>query len=194
MCFDAKSYPLSQSELGIFTECRKPTTAYNLPYLLPLDGYDPVRMTEAVQKLFELHPYLHTQFFTDAEGDVKKHIVPMPVEIGTITVSSREALRTEPFEMLDAPLYRFRLVTIENARFLWMEFHHAIVDGGSVHLMLDQLLRLYDGETLCAESFDANLFAEEETSQRETEAYNEGKSYYVIQTKDWNMERPLVGL
>ena len=115
MRFDTDSYPLSQSELGIYIECRTPTTAYNLPYLLPLSGLDPDRMADAVRGLFDIHPYLYTQFFTDEDGEVRKHIVPTPVEIPSIRVRNLDELTVRPCALQNAPLYRFALVSAGTA-------------------------------------------------------------------------------
>ena len=58
----SEKYPLSQSELGVFLACEKPTLAYNLPFLweLPeswdeekLKDYEPFNSMLRLVKMFD---------------------------------------------------------------------------------------------------------------------------------------------
>ncbi|MBP5231721.1 MAG: amino acid adenylation domain-containing protein, partial [Clostridia bacterium] len=171
-------YPLSQSEYGIFYECRNRTTAYNLPCFFPLEGFDEERIAEAVRSFFELHPGLFTRFTEDEDGAVRKHIVRTPLHFEEREFDSF-ADATEPFVMTDSPLFRLAFCTVRGKRYLFFDFHHTIFDGTSIRLFLDGVLDLYDGKVLEPESFGANEYAEEESARRAAPEYEKAKAYFA---------------
>ena len=120
-----KLYPLSQSELGIYLESQNPNNAYNLPFYMALpEETDTGKLTEAIRAFFRAHPYVFTQFTTDEEGNVRKHIVPGEIEIPEISVGSLEELPIVPFEINDKPLYRLAYYLVGEQRYLFFDFHH----------------------------------------------------------------------
>ncbi|MBQ6183890.1 MAG: amino acid adenylation domain-containing protein [Clostridia bacterium] len=173
-----KTYRLSQSEYGIFYECRNKTTAYNLPCFLPLEGFEKAKIAGAVEEFFALHPYLFTQFTADPEGGVRKHIVKTPIVIEERELNEfTDAI--EPFEMTDSPLFRLAFCTVKGKEYLFFDFHHTIFDGASIRLFLNSVLDLYDGKKLQPESLGANEYAEEEYVLRGTPEYEKAKEYYT---------------
>ncbi len=171
-------YCLSQSELGIFTSCAAPTTAYNIAYILPLDGLDEGKIAQAVKKVFQIHPYLFTRITVDDEGNVKKHIVPGPVEVENTAEEYDDVAQVSaiPFELTDSPLYRFRFISVGGKRCLYLDIHHIIIDGGSLQVFIDDLAAAYDGrENFRTERFSANELAEKEARERGTEAFSESR-------------------
>ncbi|MBQ7064979.1 MAG: amino acid adenylation domain-containing protein [Firmicutes bacterium] len=175
-----KLYPLSQSELGIYLESQNPNNAYNLPFYMALpEETDTGKLTEAIRAFFRAHPYVFTQFTTDEEGNVRKHIVPGEIEIPEISVGSLEELPIVPFEINDKPLYRLAYYLVGEQRYLFFDFHHSIMDGASIKLWADELWRLYDGEEPVAEQMDANAYAVWEEEFRGSDAYQEARQYYT---------------
>ena len=68
-----ESYPLTNTQEGIFIECtaNMGSTIYNIPYLLKLDNkVDLDRLAEAIDSTVEAHPYLKTRLFMDDNGNV----------------------------------------------------------------------------------------------------------------------------
>ena len=66
---EQQTYPLSQTELGIFLACQQPTTAYNLPHLIPLpEELEPDCFRAAVEAFFARHPGLFSRITTGEDG------------------------------------------------------------------------------------------------------------------------------
>mgnify|MGYP002224060376 CR=1 FL=1 len=80
-----ESYPLTNTQEGIFIECtaNMGSTIYNIPYLLKLDNkVDLDRLAEAIDSTVEAHPYLkpvclwmttEMYFRNETMGSVIKH-------------------------------------------------------------------------------------------------------------------------
>ncbi|MDY7092872.1 MAG: amino acid adenylation domain-containing protein, partial [Acidobacteriota bacterium] len=68
-----------------------------------------------------------------------------------------QADRGHPFDLTRPPLQRFTLIRLADAaegarwRFLW-SFHHLLLDGWSLYLVLEEVLALYSAETGAAET------------------------------------------
>ena len=68
-----ESYPLTNTQEGIFIECtaNMGSTIYNIPYLLKLDKkVDLDKLAAAIDSTVEAHPYLKTKLFMDDNGNV----------------------------------------------------------------------------------------------------------------------------
>ena len=63
-----ESYPLTNTQEGIFIECtaNMGSTIYNIPYLLKLDKkVDLDKLATAIDSTVEAHPYLKTKLFME---------------------------------------------------------------------------------------------------------------------------------
>ena len=171
-----KTYFASPEEFGIYLSCRD-SLAYNLPLLLPLgkEG-DYEKASKALQILLSLHPGLHAQFFLDKEGRLCKRYEE--AEFSFPRVSEKENL-VAPFEVLNAPLYRFAFVETKEGKYLFSDFHHMIMDGFSLKMFLDEFASLYQGgKPQEKEAFNAFDDAEVKQAHRESPAFQEDKDYF----------------
>lgn len=69
---DMKSYPLLQSQLGVFYDCLKypQVMQYNIPCIVPLtDNIDIGRLKAAIQTIFAARKELRIRFFIDEKGE-----------------------------------------------------------------------------------------------------------------------------
>ena len=67
-----KTYPLLQSQLGVFYDCLKypKVMQYNVPSITELtDDIDLDRVEAALQAIFEARPELKIRFLIDENGD-----------------------------------------------------------------------------------------------------------------------------
>ncbi|MBP5155612.1 MAG: hypothetical protein J6252_03415 [Clostridia bacterium] len=163
----------------MYYECRNGTTAYNLPLLFPLAGFDREKLLAGVKTFFELHPCLFTRFALDEDGNVKKHIVKTGIDVGYFEAESVEKVPVTHFEMLESPLYRVAFCRVGGEEYLFCDFHHAIFDGASVAIFLRDVLRICDGESLLPERKDANGYALWEAEERASPRYEEAKNYFA---------------
>ncbi|MEU6407125.1 condensation domain-containing protein, partial [Streptomyces sp. NPDC046985] len=164
---DETAGPVTGQQLGLwFLQQVAPSNpAYNEAVALDLDGdLDPEALQSALARVVRLHPGLRTAFL-DVDGRPVTRVVDLPDPVltrhdvrdgtdgadGTDTAALDRVtadLVATPFDLAAPPLHRFALLRTGDRRHrLVMVFHHIVVDGWSVRLLLDQASRLYALET-----------------------------------------------
>lgn len=157
----AHTYPLSPLQQGmLFHAVAEPCSGVDIEQLvitLP-EAVDPARLRSAWERVVIRHEVLRTSFRWDAEEPlqvVEKNVaLPFDVEVvqdmddAHFTAWLRED-RARGFEMRAAPLLRFRLFQLgaENWRLVWT-FHHAILDGRSFPILIEEAFQHYENPTL----------------------------------------------
>ena len=158
------AYPLSQLQAGMFFESQLNSgraiyhDIFSFHLRLPLR--EPAWLN-ALQALVERHPVLRTGFdFTHYEEPLQLVYPSVPVKCGFADIGALsdaeqvqrlkaiiDAEREQPFDPDDPPLLRFHLVRRSgDTSQIVFGFHHAILDGWSVALMMTQLVRGYIAE------------------------------------------------
>ena len=183
-------YPLSQAQLGIFAACmaRQGEVAYNNGVLLQLgNGVDLSRLAKACETMVETHPFVKTRLFIDSKGNPRQRRndnEPYQQEIEIISDADFEQLRSQlmqPFFLLADRLFRIHLFSTPTAAYLFMDFHHIIFDGYSFEVLIDDLNKAYNGQSLESEKWSGFEVAQEEEMIRQSEAYQ--------QAAIWNKEQ-----
>ena len=178
MLSEKKIYPLNSSEMGIYLD-NKETTAYNLPYFLPLsDDIDTDRLKKAVKKLFDIRPHLFIRVCIDADGNVGKYIDRSDFDIPTVKSDGLETFEPVPFDLTKEQLFRLAIYETKDKKYLFFEFHHILMDGTSAGLFVKDLFDVYDGKPVADEECSAEEYSEKESENRRTKAYEDGKEYY----------------
>ncbi|MFD7505022.1 amino acid adenylation domain-containing protein, partial [Streptomyces sp. NPDC059850] len=131
---------------------------------LDLDGaVDADRMRGALAGLLDRHANLRAAFLYEglsAPVAFCASRVPVPwrhSDLSALTAAEREeaarraadADRAEPFDPAAPPLLRLRLISLDGTRHrLVLTYHHLLLDGWSLPILLSELLRLYaaDGD------------------------------------------------
>ncbi len=185
----ASSAPLTQTQLGIYLECRMDETSdkYNIPFLFKLRGdTDPERLAGAVRRAVEAHPSMKCSVepSKDHGADMIAHpdlSWDIPVETSDLPDAELEArLRQETavFKLSRAPLFSFRLIRTRTSLYLSMVFHHILMDGTSIAVLMDDIERAYQGETPDAETYTSLDLALEEKEKRGTDALQKARAVY----------------
>ncbi|NIE76382.1 hypothetical protein F3J45_18265, partial [Pantoea sp. Ap-967] len=158
---DGDLAPLSyaQQRQHFLWQLDKQSCAYNIPVALRLRGtLDIAALHQALGTLVERQASLRTRF-VDAGDEVFQTLhdapdaVPLSMETAPLAAHLRDGhiqmlveaeLRT-PFELNDKPLWRVRLVALGDDDYvLLMTLHHAISDGWSMTVLVEELLACYD--------------------------------------------------
>ncbi|MGA4844526.1 amino acid adenylation domain-containing protein [Streptomyces sp. G45] len=159
----AEVWPVTPAQSGILFHsllAGSSFDAYHVQLVFHLSGDpDPERMRRAGQKLLERHTSLRAAFVNRADGDLVQVVpaagVTLPWRHLDLT-GLGDAERTEAFErfltedqaahfdVAAPPLIRLALATLEPGRAeLVLTVHHALADGWSSPVLLQDLLTLY---------------------------------------------------
>lgn len=177
-----KRFPLSKTEYGIYVEqVSKENTAYNLPLKTTLGSeVDIKRLTEAIRTVVNAHPCLKSAFAVDENGDVYKYIRDCEVAVNVIESDDIDLYSlVRPFDLQKDVLFRFYIIRSSSGNTLFSDIHHIVFDGTSYNILMEQINRAYNGESIASESFTANDYSLEEARRLKSEEYQKAKEYYL---------------
>ena len=182
------TYPLTQTQLGIYLECMMDAESdmYNIPMLLKLDGsLDAEKLDRAIHTAVEAHPFLKCR----VEGCSDGTALMIPRNDYTWQVKHSSCIESEveahyagignTITLNSDALFEFEILRTEEHLYLRMNFHHIIMDGSSVNVLLGDIERAYLGETPEKETYTSFDLALDEKKMRSTEAYEKAKAYYA---------------
>ena len=178
--------PLSQTQMGIYAEsmARRGEAAYNNPMLLHLDkGVNAERLAQAVEKAIEAHQFVKMRIFEDEEGNPMMNPVSTPYvqKVEEMTEEEFQAMKQaliQPFDLLEDPLFRVRVIRTEKNLYYFTDFHHIIYDGTSMTIFAADVDKAYGGEDPEAETWTGYNVAAEETARRATDSYREAREWH----------------
>lgn len=154
----ADYYELSSAQKRMYTFylMDKDALTYNLPSATFIEGkLQKDKVLSAVKKLVERHEPLRTSFeMIDGECvQIINNVDNLPVTFTKAVCETDEDLNklindfVKPFDLAQAPLFRFNLVDIgENRQLLLFDVHHIIADGTAVEILTRDFNTLYFGE------------------------------------------------
>ena len=127
------------------------SAAYHIPGTLRLKGrLDTAALQRSFDTLVARHESLRTHVQQDGERAVQVIAAHAEVEISCRDVDEGdvlalvEALIAEPFDLQRGPLMRVNLLRLaEDEHVLVLVQHHIVSDGGSMQVMVDELVQLY---------------------------------------------------
>ena len=176
---EAKSAPLSFSQIGIYSECmaNPDDIQYNIPKCIDIPGgITASALKSALERVLEAHTYLNTHFSTDEDGNAYQ--CPMDTAPGIpvlkLSVSELERRKEDfvrPFDLQEGPLCRFEIVETDSSLHLLADFHHLVMDGASIDIFLSQLCKALDGQEVEKESYSYYNFANDQKIEDETERF-----------------------
>ena len=180
-----KNQPLSGEQVYMFDyQCYLPhSTVWNLPVLLKLAGsVDIEKVKRAVDICLKAHPVFSTEYIFDEDCNLVQHYdrdkhFDTPIE----DVSEREFVDisetlVQPYMLVNRPLYRVRLFRTERGGYLFIDMHHSISDGTSLHILVEDICKAYEGIMPAADYYYLNL--EERRKDRASHLYEKGRKYY----------------
>lgn len=129
---------------------------FNVPLRFEIEGpLDLAALKATLDRIFERHEVLRTHFEED-DGELLQVVRPvlrpeLPVEdlVDSSEADERftrlcESEAAAPFNLAAAPLVRLRLVRFSESRHvLCFTAHHAVFDGWSINLLIEEIAELY---------------------------------------------------
>ena len=181
------SAPLLKSQYGIYVESVSHIGEpyYNLPYIYVLDGsLDASRLLAAIETAFKAHPTLFTRIALTDDGEPVQTI-DMDSEEWSLAIEDIQDIEQEkqrlvrPFDLYGGRLFHVNLLRDKEHYYLFLDYHHIIVDGTSMQIMLKDIDKAYLGEDIAPEELTLMDVAIDETATRETPAFDEAKKWYA---------------
>ena len=184
-----KTYPLLQSQLGVFYDCLKfpNVMQYNCPNITQLtDDLDLDRIERALQTIFSNRKELSIRFLMDDQGEPRQYVD----EEKRLNIVRREMAEVDfqkyahhgfcrPFDIMgDEPLMRVELITTPENRYMLLDIHHLVTDGTSYLVLLPQrdLPLAYEGRDLPEQEYGMLDAAEDEYARLGDDEYQRAKA------------------
>lgn len=181
------SAPLSTSQFGIYVECAdyNGEPCYNLPYIYVLDrSLDSERLLAAIETAFKAHPTLFTRIELNDDGEPVQTI-DMDNEPWSLAIEDIEDIEQEkpklvtPYNLIGDRLFHVKLMRDKEHYSLFLDYHHIIVDGTSMQIMLQDIDKAYRGEEIAPEELTLMDVVNDEAAKRQTPGFDEAKRWYA---------------
>ncbi|MDH0485647.1 MULTISPECIES: non-ribosomal peptide synthetase [unclassified Pseudomonas] len=135
------------------------SAAYHIPTTLRLKGVlDIPALQRSFDALVQRHESLRTTFQQVGEQAVQVIHPQLPVELVVVPVVERDLSFTieeevqRPFDLEHGPLLRVKLLQlVVDEHVLVLTLHHIVTDGWSTPVMVDELVRFYEGFSMGVE-------------------------------------------
>lgn len=186
---ESKAYYLAsppQKRIFVSHQFEPDGVSNNIPFILRISGaVDTVRLERAINQIVARHESLRTSFHVQGSELVQQIHGQVAIPLTRLEAQGRppEALIGEfvrPFDLSRAPLLRLGWVGAAPGDFwLLMDMHHSISDGLSLEILVEELVRLYQGEALPALALQYKDFAEWQHGRAFREEVKQQEQYWL---------------
>ena len=179
--------PLSQAQLSIFLASQgldRFSGNYQQALLFKLPGHIELeKLKGALESLVSTHPYILSRIRTEngapAMVESGEQWTAEIKEVGSIE-EARKGFAM-PMNLLQDRLFRLEIYKTPTDAYLYVDFHHIIADGACIPIILNHLSAAYDGREVPAEKISGAQLALEEQKLRESEAFEEAKTWFAAE-------------
>ncbi|WP_128894536.1 non-ribosomal peptide synthetase [Longirhabdus pacifica] len=185
-------YPISsvQQRMYAIQQIDGVGTSYNIPYLLHLHGeFDVNKWEKAMMQFIQRHEALRTSFHVN-DGQLWQKVhesIPFHLDVREVEQHQLNDVilsLIQPFTLNIAPLFRAYLFKIsEKHHAFFIDMHHIISDGASVDILLSELMKLYEGETLQPLPIQYKDYTAWHQQYLQSEKVNEHEAFWLNQFK-----------
>lgn len=178
--------PLTYPQMGVYLDCMKNpgTTLYNVPskVVFPV-AVSSDELQAAVLATIENHQSFRFTF-GNVNGEVCQIYNPdMAINIPVCEMSEADMLAVEsnfmrPFILESGPLFRFEIVKTPDNTVLYIDIHHLITDGGSVDLIIREIVARLNHEEVEKEEYSYMQFAFDQKAAEGGDEYNAAKEFF----------------
>ncbi|MBO4400422.1 MAG: hypothetical protein J5809_01085 [Selenomonadaceae bacterium] len=193
-------YPLRAMQLLVVDSqfAKAKSTMMNIGALFKLDNsMDLERLAQAVNDLVNAYDIFHCRFaFHPGTDDVCQRfngeIVPVTVEkISDEEFEQRKKYLQKPYNIINQPLYRIHIFETPTAKYFFIDFFHAIMDGASVMILFwRELDSRYRGKKITHAPLNYADFILDEMKVS-PEEFAEGSKFWMEMIKDFDATKHL---
>ena len=157
---------------------------YNISGGLILDKMpDTKKLNDSFKKLILRHPSLRTSFdikdgkvVQEIKDDFEFNLNILNKAISESNIDNEFKEFDTPFDLSKAPLLKTSLVKLDSGKaFLMVSTHHIVCDGTSLSILINDLCKIYNGETLEELKYDYKDYS----SWEQNENYEEAEKYWT---------------
>lgn len=189
-------YPLSSAQKRIYfasSIAGKESTLYNIPGGIILEEMPDIsKLENCLNILVARHDSLRTYFEFSGNDIVQKvqDYLTFKLDIydGVLSYSQLKQKFQDfvkPFDLSKAPLFRATLIKLEDNRVaFFIDMHHIISDGTSLHIFIDELCKLYNNQTLNNLKLTYKDFAVWENNRLSSNSIKESENFWINQFND----------
>ena len=169
------------------------STAWNISLLLKFGSdTDMERLKKAVDSALKAHPVFSIRYVFDENTQLVQKYNPdmvfdTPIEVISEAdfVDESEDL-VQPFNLLNEPMYRVRIFKTERGGYLFLDLHHSIADGTSIHILVRDISKVYSGEPLERDYYFVSF--EDREEKKKSHLFEEARDYYetLLGGQDWD--------
>ena len=181
--------PVTKTQLGIYLECRMDETSdkYNLPLLLKVGPEtDEERLAAAIRTAVESHPAMKSSIEPDRDSVAVMVAHPdlkweLPIERSDLDDDELKTILSEErivFNLRHAPLFRIRIIRSKKSVYLSMVFHHILMDGTSVAVLMEDIEKAYQGGTPEKENYSSLQLCLDEKKRRSSDELPAARAVY----------------
>lgn len=187
---DRNYYDVSsaQERIYVLSEKYDNSTIYNIPMEFFLrDNVDTIKLESAIKSLIDRHKSLQTSFdYIDGKlvQVIDNHSSQrFRLNLKDVDLLSDESIKGEfikPFDLAKSPLMRCELRKDKSgSQVLLIDMHHIISDGTSVNIFMNELLDIYNGNTLDPLNIDYKDYANWQKKFIETKEFADQKEFWL---------------
>ncbi|MDR3291142.1 MAG: amino acid adenylation domain-containing protein, partial [Methanobrevibacter sp.] len=193
-------YPLSSQQwLNYVHDLKSQDKAfYNINGSVFFKNVDAMDLKEALSKTIDMHPYIKTRLTKNNKSNrvYQKHYNDIVnykdnIEIQKAQKDINTKLELEKFieisDLIDAPLYHFKITYNSDDCYLCYDFKHMIIDAFSLKIFFDDLNKiLFDEIDLKEEEFTYYDYVLDELEFKKSEHYKEDEQYFKNKLIDFD--------
>lgn len=181
----------AQKRMFIANKLHPDSLAYNLPYLISIEGVvDKKRLESTIQRCVEIHPMLRSVFYEDGEQIKYREEDFDSSSIEWVSYGSEEdvdayinkEIKTfvRPFVVLNETPFRMKIVSYNKLKtFILVDFHHISFDGMSAWILMKDICAIYNGENVEESEYTYDSYVEWQNEFRNTDIYHREVAYWT---------------
>ncbi|MEK3804425.1 amino acid adenylation domain-containing protein [Bacillus sp. FSL K6-1234] len=194
------SYSISaaQKRLFLLNEIYPNKKVYNIPVCYKLNQpLNAKKFEHCVNELMRRHEVLRTTFGMENNEPIQIIHKDAKVTVKNKSLSSNQkehymANFIQEFDLAKLPLFRVDCVEVDEGEYyLFMDFHHIIMDGLSIDYYLSQLFNMYIGKDVPTQHIQYKDYSSWSSTEQVKESINKQSEYWL---KQFEHEPPLLEL